>query len=401
MTYSLAPCMNKEFIKMWLTPQLPEDPILSKVAFWHLEHGIFLNHHTNSVIPSAFHLLAVARVIGLGASPRDKVNTIMASCVGEMLSPVLPEYMVLKREVGRLMFVECVRTLKDYENLQTISTMNRDMYIALKDGLRPVGWTATDWESNEFEASYRVFFMLVSNLTQHYIVSGHLPIVYILVTKTKNGLASVQSLEKIQQGMLDNLNIRATLDPRVIKIIYDFYCRELSGDNIQAVVQIWQDYLPVSGPRLLLTITQITGGGFSCLNIIGKSMKVFPDFPWYRIRRLFPGEWNRMENALRIVGDNAYYGFKNDFANVRTTLYKSIAFVAKDLLIKGNGESALKQYKGFIRNIPQVKTVVEIIRVYLENRNNAVNNDAELEEDEAGVVNGLLAFVAKQEHMYI
>jgi len=50
------------------------------------------------------------------------------------------------------------------------------------------------------------------------------------------------------------------------------------------------------------------------------------------------------------VGDNLYYGFKRNMGPARSTLYESIEYVARELLVKINGERTLLRYAGNIKN---------------------------------------------------
>lgn len=55
--------------------------------------------------------------------------------------------------------------------------------------------------------------------------------------------------------------------------------------------------------------------------------------------------------ALRAVGDNFYYGFKRDLGAARSTQYKILGYVARELLIKINGEITLRRYNSKISHI--------------------------------------------------
>lgn len=46
-----------------------------------------------------------------------------------------------------------------------------------------------------------------------------------------------------------------------------------------------------------------------------------------------------------------YYGFKRDMGAARSTLYKSIGYVARELLVRLNGERTLMRYAGLAGNI--------------------------------------------------
>ncbi|KAK9707981.1 hypothetical protein QE152_g27537 [Popillia japonica] len=58
---------------------------------------------------------------------------------------------------------------------------------------------------------------------------------------------------------------------------------------------------------------------------------------------------------------NVYYGFKHDLGVVKSTLYKSYGYVAKELLIKLRGERSLAQYAGWPRMVANQAAVDRLI----------------------------------------
>lgn len=106
--------------------------------------------------------------------------------------------------------------------------------------------------------------------------------------------------------------------------------------------------------RLRLTIVQAAGSGLTCLILILKAMRIYANFPWWVVAALYGNEMANVETATTAVGDNPYYGFKKDLGAVKSRLYKNIAWVAKELLVRINGETTLNNYKWIPRNQPDL-----------------------------------------------
>jgi hypothetical protein len=50
--------------------------------------------------------------------------------------------------------------------------------------------------------------------------------------------------------------------------------------------------------------------------------------------------------AKAAIGTNPYYGFDRNIAAAKSTGYKTIAWVAKELLVRLSSETALTRYQG-------------------------------------------------------
>lgn len=93
----------------------------------------------------------------------------------------------------------------------------------------------------------------------------------------------------------------------------------------------WLTDIPIFALRLRLTLEQTTCFGMTAFIVVDKDMLKYLDFPWARLNILRVNELTNQLNAVRVVDRNAYYGFNKSLGPVRSTLYSSIAYVAKKL----------------------------------------------------------------------
>lgn len=91
---------------------------------------------------------------------------------------------------------------------------------------------------------------------------------------------------------------------------------------------------------------------------------IFQDFRWNLIQQAYPSEWTNFNDALKVVGDNLYYGFRKNLGVATATHYKSLGYVAKELLIRVNGENNLKGYQGWTKRVALQTQIDDLIQNY-------------------------------------
>lgn len=84
-----------------------------------------------------------------------------------------------------------------------------------------------------------------------------------------------------------------------------------------------------------------------------------------------PGVLEAFARARVVVAGNPYYGFNNDLGQARSTLYKALIYVGRELLIKLDGQRSLRSYRGIGNNTPikNKAQIDEIIADYIDHYN--------------------------------
>lgn len=95
-------------------------------------------------------------------------------------------------------------------------------------------------------------------------------------------------------------------------------------------------------------------------------MRMYNNFQWRRVNTLTGGEYVNWQAARTVIGNNLYYGFRRDMGQARSTLYKSLGYVAKELLVKINGERTLLRYAGLRGNIKNKNALDRLIGNFVE-----------------------------------
>lgn len=137
----------------------------------------------------------------------------------------------------------------------------------------------------------------------------------------------------------------------------------------------WNRQIPVTALRLSLTVQQAAGGGMTCYFTIKEAMRTYRNFAWAGISLLLPTDWNNYYAAVRLVGNNVYYGFNKDLGAAKSTLYKNLGWVAKELLLKVGGNTAISRYAVWPARVPNMTALDQLIDAYVASRATAVGPD--------------------------
>lgn len=107
--------------------------------------------------------------------------------------------------------------------------------------------------------------------------------------------------------------------------------------NIQEIIDHKTAMLPDIALRLRLVVDQTANSELTAIVTIGRAIKYLQEFQWVDIARIYAEEVIVIEAAIATIGNNGYHGFRRDLGPVKSTLYKSIAYVSKEVLIRVRG----------------------------------------------------------------
>lgn len=314
------------------------------------------------------YIIAVGRFLREG--PRMPPPTqVLVAVVGEMMAPELPDTM----NVDALQSLEIIR-----------AAINRYARTPLAIN--------TDAQSDAFfvhhreqeQAAGRIFAAdipigvgvnlreIPDDLLMPYLrfaartlpttsrISALKLVVNTYIAIAKRGTVSDAFCSKINEGIQQEIGISITPDAEGIKNIYSSYGRYITEINAQVLFKAWEDMLPATAMRVRLTLQQTALAGLTSFVTVGRAMKAYPTFPWSRIYIVLANDCHNYMAALTAVNGNRYYGFKQDLGVVKSTNFKSLTWVAKELLIKIKGEGGLKQYQGWTRQ-PEHKGILQAL----------------------------------------
>lgn len=192
------------------------------------------------------------------------------------------------------------------------------------------------------------------------------PILLTLVSFAMRGEITQAKLSRIQRELGAVMPAAAEhLSREDIAMTWRNFGHYVNDGTIGGVIRRWLQYIPAPAVRLRVILNQATGSGLTSLDTIARAIHLHPNFPWHMIQRLYPDDWARAIQALRIVGDNPYFGYRGNLGEVRAALYKPIAWICGRLLIVG-GDTTLGEYRGFQPDARYRDLIEELITGYYQ-----------------------------------
>jgi len=192
-----------------------------------------------------------------------------------------------------------------------------------------------------------------------------------IISTCKKGNVSSEFILKVITAINNDMELGISLSADFITFIrhvYGDYCNEFTAENI---LNRWKSLLPSkSSLRLRLTTEQAKCGGVTVAATVMKAIETYSDFDWIKIFSLFPSEAAVVAHAIQKIKENPFVGFSRNLEEISSTKYKSIGYIAKELLIKGNlpDTRSLSAYRGWPSTIPYKKMIDEMILKNVEGK---------------------------------
>nr|QKS69556.1 putative nucleoprotein [Erysiphe necator associated negative-stranded RNA virus 4] len=212
-------------------------------------------------------------------------------------------------------------------------------------------------------------------------------VVSYIVALCKMGTFTQGYLDKITNGLQNDLSVEIQLDGEIITRCWNTYGIQIPQAAIRNVFESMLQLIPQYAMRLRLTISQTVGTGLTGFMICVRGMVKNPDFTWELLRRIMPDAFENFSNAVIAVNDDPYYGYNRDLGAAKSTLYKDLVYVCIMLLVTVQGERTLVRYGGRPRSCRQKALVDDMIKQYADRD---IGLGEEVEDEERQTINTLI-----------
>lgn len=172
---------------------------------------------------------------------------------------------------------------------------------------------------------------------------------YGMISLAKQGSVTDAFIEKAAIAIQADLAINLRIEAPIVNMVWSNLKTVVTGNNVQALVTHYLEIVPVHATALRIIVNQAASSGLTTFITIGRAIRMYPEFQWGIASLILPGEMASFNNAVAAVNNNRYYGYNPELQAVRSTLFKNLGWVAKEMLVRGNGEVALNRYAGWIR----------------------------------------------------
>lgn len=260
--------------------------------------------------------------------------------LGEIAAGGLPDTMYLPKEQANAEFIKAWKWLFDGGSCQMIvgniaefkaDTNSPADIRSLEDALKLQRWVQKT----------RISFGLTGTLSVASMIIGY----------TKQGTITDLNLGKTVTALETEVGVSLRLEKNVINTFYQHYGSHIDDTRAMSFFRYLSYLTPVSCVRMHTLISQAKYSRLTAICTIRSALVEYPDFDWDKISGYFPAEWAALRAGLQAMGNNPYYGFRQDLGPAKSTNFRSIAFVAKELLQQVGNDRQLAGFKGWALTI--------------------------------------------------
>lgn len=291
----------------------------------------------------------------------------------EVFIPRLPKDQILPRDEARnelLLLLNNTNALRDA--FWFIDGLN---YIRRAGQNAPKGAEVWDMENHR----WRQGTTLTERVRLLHIISGLLingrcrdiaigTIILAKVAFAVRGTISAAKLTRIIMELTPTIPfIGDVLNIPDLQLTWLNYGHLVDDEDMPKIMLRWLGLIPAYALRLRVVLAQASGSGLTSLDVIARAIHEHPHFPWVLVRRMYPEQWDNAQRAIRLVGNNPYYGYRRDLTDVRSTQFRHLAALCGRLLI-ALGDRLLERYQGFVEDKVRVHVWRHMIDAYVSAR---------------------------------
>lgn len=359
----------------------PQVEVVNDLVTTHTSVNWVKDPNTWSIL--TIYVYAQFRMFTLAA---NVVSNALAYVICEILSFDVPGVLVLAAQAADNRVVEDVRKNFPLVNAGRTQQQMQNLVAALPQGLQGNLTQASDFSLPAANAGTTVVDIhdawaccwIVARCKYDNSAIAHVVTIYVsfLATIAKMGNVSDAFLDKISNRVLLEINVnlvQTMWDAEVIERVWILIGEFVTETNMGAMCDHWTGanglagVIPQHALYMRILVSQIKGEGLTALSTIKKALQACPTFPWGEVAAMFPAEFAALQVAFNDVGQNAYYGYKKQNATTKSTLYKNVAWVAKELLIRMGGNGSLSRFKGWTRSPERVDQLNTLITNFINN----------------------------------
>lgn len=369
--------MIRRSYKVHLTPST--SPVLSGLVLGNLGIHPFNNIWKDDHTATMAFLCNYGRCLSVGWT-YDK-NSCYTAVMAELIGPLyLPQEIFLDEARARRMFIVSVRALisNDAARNQVCQGFNeaawttliaqQGCYALAQEYVRDFGnAAAADYRCEDLNSAIRILYHLARHATQEFILTGPELIVNIMVAIYKRGTISANDVFKVTSGIKRDFGYVIELKAESVTTFYRTYVSRIIDDTIVLIPNRWFSLIPQGAQSLSVRVQQLVGSQLSSYILIGTALRLYSDFKWAAIARVFPEEWKNYDAALTAVGHNSYYGFRRDLGPARPIQFVNLSYVAEALLCHVVGRSLRSEIR-WQRKTAHTKAIDKLIFNYVNPR---------------------------------
>jgi len=188
----------------------------------------------------------------------------------------------------------------------------------------------------------------------------------LIVSISKQGTVSSQFTEKVRNDIRAQLRKEIRISAEVVSAIWGAYGQYINETNVGPLMYYLLNNIMSDATRLRITVIQSKYHALTMYQTIGRAVLKHPSFNWSVVEKIAPGELTTYNQCLTTIDKNAYYGFSHDLEKFKAKKYRTLGYIAKELLVKQNSETHLNQNKMFSIKPAKQPLIDKLIGLYVD-----------------------------------
>lgn len=334
----------------------------------------------NEWVPTGALLVSWGRLAGQAGQRGVSLDATLALVMAELLGPMIPAELSHAQLPARNAFVRAITHLRTHPGFPALSLATAATFAAyildgdtgIEEEAQPAFIASWDAPTEIFDHAYAILIHIMNNTLPAFQITGVTLLANVYCAVPRRSQVTDLFATKVQTGIFDDLGMRISIRADALRIFYNKFGWNINRQNIGIVLNHWQARLPAEALRLSLVVQQAANSRLTALVVIGRALQRYRNFRRDAVAEIYRDKWAACIVALQAVNGDAYYGFSLDLGNVKSTLYKNLAWVSKELLFRVGGETSLRGYAGWVTRAREQAAMDALIAGYENNRNDVI-----------------------------
>lgn len=290
-----------------------------------------------------------------------------ASLTSEMLAPLVPADKILDVARSRLRYraiaVHILQHPQNYANLllpehagelslHLRSHLHGNGLVWHEDALPPADQVPEaaindlTVDQMNFNDAYRMIWYITTLMRPSFDNETVKVVVTMLTALAKSGTVSDHYIQKVANGIRDDLNLEIEMSMEEVRTVYSTFGRSLTPQTARFLCKHLMTLIPEVALRVQLILEQAAGTGLTTFMLIARVLQAHPNFPWGAVRIIAGAEFVTFLAAIGEVDNNIWYGYSGRKRHAKAKNFPTLFYVCKEIAVKKDGERTWNQYGG-------------------------------------------------------
>lgn len=228
-----------------------------------------------------------------------------------------------------------------------------------------------DYDASLAQALALVFDRLCDDATTELRAGPTAMYACLYIGLGKRGTVTEEKLNSLNEAIRLETNFDVRVSNEEVQAVGSNMSPYVDEVNARVIMEGIATSMDTYSLRLKILMNQTAKSGMTSYWAIRDAFTRYRDFPWNVASGLIGQDFINFDIAVRLVGNNEYYGFKKSLGDAAHSKYLSLGWLCCALLIKNNPEEYgnLKAYRGTTTNPARKDQLQALIDDYVPQQN--------------------------------